>query len=146
MKTQNQLEQNKALAERWHYDFCMEVNLTVGDEILAPDIIFHSAGQDIIGIDQVKKWLEGMGDQTNLEINHPQIIAEGNLVMILWDASFDNAGDFMGIPATGKNIKYGGIDLFLILDGKIKEVWQYYDQLGFMAQFGMELKMKETAE
>lgn len=145
MKSQNQLvEQNKALAERWHYDFCLKTNLAVADEILTPDIKFHSNGNDIIGIEQIKMWLQSMGDQTNLKINHLQITAEDNLVMILWDASFDNVGDFMGIPATGKNIKYGGIDLFLIMNGKIKEVWQYFDQLGFMQQLGMELKMKET--
>lgn len=144
MKAQDQLEQNKALAERWHYDICIVMNFKVADEILAHDIALHSNGQDTIGLEQVKTMIEGFKDLSNLKVDHPQIIAEGNLVMILWDASADNTKDFMGIPATGKNIKWAGIDLFLIEDGKIKEVWQYYDQLGFMSQLGMELKMKEA--
>jgi len=29
------------------------------------------------------------------------------------------------------------MDLFLIKDGKIKEFWQFYDELGFMKQLGV---------
>jgi len=147
MKTPNQLEeQNKALAERWHYDICKNMNMDVADEILVTDIRMHSGGNEITGREQVKKMVEGFKDLSNLKLNHPRIIADGDLVMILWDASVDNTKDFMGIPATGKNIKWAGIDLFLIENDKIKEIWQYYDELGFMQQLGMELKMKEATE
>jgi len=43
----------------------------------------------------------------------------------------------MGIPATGSHISgIYGMDLFLIKDGKITDLWQNYDQLGFMQQLG----------
>ena len=42
----------------------------------------------------------------------------------------------MGIPATGKQISFGGINLFRLEDGKVVEDWVYRDTAGMMRQFG----------
>jgi predicted ester cyclase len=79
---------------------------------------------------KIKNW-------PNAELNHYEIIAEGDYVMIRWDWSFDNTKDIMGIPATGKRIsEIKGIDLFRIENGKISEFWQYFNEMSFMQQMG----------
>ena len=57
LKAQSQLEeQNKVLAQRFHYDLSVDRNWEVADEILASDIVIHSAGrEDIKGIEEVEK-------------------------------------------------------------------------------------------
>jgi len=73
----------------------------------------------------------------NFKITNHEITAEGNYVLIRWDAAFDNTVDLMGIPATGNHISgIYGMDLFHIKDGKITDLWQNYDQLGCMQQLG----------
>jgi predicted ester cyclase len=36
-------------------------------------------------------------------------------------------GEIMGIPATGKQISFGGINLFRLENGKVVEDWVYVD-------------------
>ena len=141
LKAQTQLEeQNKALAERWHQDLTIERNWDVADEILASDFVLHYDApgvEDINGLEEVKTLDEMWKNMPNLKINNHEIIAEDNYVLIRWDASFDHTLDLMGIPASGNHISgVYGMDLFLIKDGKITDLWQSYDQLGFMQQMG----------
>ena len=135
----SKLEDNKALAERWHTDLAINRNWKVAEEILAPDIVVHMpGGVEVKGIEEVKGFNTMYAAMENLKINHHEIIAEGNYVFLRWDLSFDNNVDFMGIPPTGKRITdIGGIDQFLIENGKIKEFWQFYDELGFMKKLGV---------
>jgi len=139
LKAQSQLEeQNKILAERWHQDLTIERNWEVVDEILSADFVIHNpAGEDTKGIEETKKFDEMWKNMPNMKITNHEIISEGNYVLIRWDAAFDNTVDLMGIPATGNHISgIYGMDLFLIKDGKITDLWQNYDQLGFMQQLG----------
>ena len=139
LKAQTQLEeQNKALAERWHQDLTIERNWEVADEILAADFVMHDpTGEDTKGLEETKKLDEMWKNMPNLKITNHEIIAEGNYVLIRWDAAFDHTVDLMGIPASGNHVSgIYGMDLFLIKDGKITDLWQSYDQLGFMQQMG----------
>lgn len=133
------LEKNKAIAERWQYDLGIDRKWEVADEILAPDIVMHLPGmENIKGIDEVKSLDAMYAAMKNTKINHYEIVAEGDYVFLRWEMSFDNTVDLMGIPATGKRISnIGGMDQFLIKDGKIKEFWQFYDEMGFMKQLGV---------
>ena len=132
------LEQNKILAERWHQDLTVERNWDVVEEILAPDIVIHNPGaEDVKGIEQVKMYDELWKSLTNVKIVNHEIIAEGEYVMIRWDISFDHTVDLMGIPASGNHISgVYGIDLFRVKDGKITDLWQSWDEMGFMKQMG----------
>ena len=42
----------------------------------------------------------------------------------------------MGIPATNKSITIGGIAILQIVDGKVAEVREQFDQMGMMEQIG----------
>lgn len=65
------------------------------------------------------------------------------LVVRLIDSS-THEGDFQGIPATGARVRFGVISIFRIVDGKIVELREEADRLGFFEQIGMELRPKGT--
>lgn len=46
-------------------------------------------------------------------------------------------GEFMGIPATGKEVVVTGITLARIVDGNVAEEWTQTDMLGLMQQLGV---------
>lgn len=50
----------------------------------------------------------------------------------------------MGFPATGNKIGTSGILIFRIKNGKVGEIREEYDSVGFLQQFGMELRPKEV--
>lgn len=64
------------------------------------------------------------------------MLAEGDFVAIRVTMRGTNLGPFRGIPATGKKIEMGYMDLCRIAGGKIVEVWVYSDTLGLMQQLG----------
>jgi predicted ester cyclase len=47
-----------------------------------------------------------------------------------------------GIPPTGKTVTMSMFTIFRLVDGKIAEEWEIFDELGLMTQLGMELKPK----
>jgi len=130
-------ESNKAVAERWHHDLALARNWEVVEEFVAPDMIVYNPDGSIMvqGIEAIRGFDEMYKSLENAEIQNHRVIAEGDWVMILWDMGFDHNQELFGMPGTGNRVSgVYGIDLFLIKDGKIKELWQYWDQAGMMNQ------------
>jgi steroid delta-isomerase-like uncharacterized protein len=45
-------------------------------------------------------------------------------------------GNLMGVPATGQRVRLTGINIELIREDKIRELWHVEDLLGLLAQIG----------
>ncbi len=73
-----------------------------------------------------------------------EIIAVGDKVITRAIDYTTHEGEFQGIPATGNKVEFGVIVIYSIEDGKIVEMREEGDMLGFMLQLGMELKPKEA--
>ena len=43
----------------------------------------------------------------------------------------------MGVPATGKSVSFGVIDIVRITNGKLVEHWGQMDSMGMMQQLGV---------
>ena len=68
------------------------------------------------------------------------LIAEGDKVVARITMSGTHAGNFMGIPATGKRVEFTGMYIARIADGKIVEHWGEEDGVSLLTQIGI-LKM-----
>lgn len=64
-------------------------------------------------------------------------IAEGDKVVTHWTWHGTHAGNFQGIPPSGKKVTMIGITIDRIADGKIVERWGVYDALGLMQQLAV---------
>jgi steroid delta-isomerase-like uncharacterized protein len=133
-------QQDKALAERFHMDIFEAGRLDVADEILAPDFTIHSPGlppELARGPEGTKQFAQAIrSGLPDLRITHDDVVAAGNKVVIRWTATGTHGGEMMGVPATGKQVTITGFDLFRIAGGKLAELWQNWDQLGFLQQVG----------
>jgi hypothetical protein len=47
-----------------------------------------------------------------------------------------HTGDFMGVPASGKQFSVGGTAFLHVAGGKVAQLWGFLDQLGLMQQIG----------
>lgn len=54
-----------------------------------------------------------------------------------WTFHGKHSGEFMGIPATGKELALTGISIIRMRGGKIVEGWDGYDALGMLRQLGV---------
>jgi len=65
------------------------------------------------------------------------MIAEGDRVVARLSVSATQHGAFMGLPPTGKHVRFTGIDIIRIAGGKLVEHWGEMDMLGLLQQLGV---------
>lgn len=72
-------------------------------------------------------------DLSNVE---QDIIAERDIVSVRAVVEGTHKGDLLGIPASGKRVKWDAVDVYRIEDGKIAEEWAADDLLAFVYGVG----------
>jgi steroid delta-isomerase-like uncharacterized protein len=130
-----------ASALRWHGEIFVADKHHVAHEICAPDFRWHSAhipeqfrSGPAAAIEFAKLLRAAYPDY---DLPHQHTVAEGDRVVTLWEFVGTNEGDFLGVPATGKRVRIGGIDVFRVVDGLITDLWQEFDMLGWLSQLGV---------
>lgn len=106
-------------------------NLGLADDVLVPNFAFHNAGKEIRGRDawkqHVEEWLTGFPD---LRVTIGFTMAEGDRVLLHWQAEGTHQGEFRGTLATGRRVLASGLTLFRISSGKIEEMWDEVEAFG----------------
>jgi steroid delta-isomerase-like uncharacterized protein len=64
------------------------------------------------------------------------LIAEEDNVVARWRSRATHQGDYMGTPASGKEVQFTGISIYRIEGGKIAQSWTVEDEFGLMQQIG----------
>ena len=135
------IEDNKAIVRRYQ-DIYNSNNLDALSEVVAEDVltpkIMPGMKAGLEGAKQVHATtLIGMPDwHTTLD----DLIAEGDKVVARITMTGTHTGDFWGIPATGTRVKFTGIYVVRIANGKIVEHWGEEDGVSLLHQLGV-LKM-----
>jgi len=140
-------EQNKELIRNYFKELD-KGNAEIFREVYAPDAAYYfpsgitepmSLEQEI---EQFKMFHNAIPDLVH---NIEEIISVRDKVIVRFIARGTHTGEIeeMGIPATGNEVEVSSIIIFRIENGKVAEERQEADMLGFMQQFGMELKPKE---
>jgi predicted ester cyclase len=132
MSQENKQQANKAIVQRWFKDFCGNlVDYSVIDELAAPDILVHyPMTGPIRGRDKVKEMIVGFREAFP-DLNFwatMDLIAEGDYVVGRWDGGGTHTGPaFSALPvgslpaASGRKMRFTGITIFRIVNGKILE-------------------------
>src|SRR5918992_4913778 len=131
--------ENKAVVERLFRAFD-ERDFEAAKELFAPDFVNHnpppfpgfSEDRDSI-VRAIRGFAEGFSD-SRVEVG--RLVAEGDLVVAHDFLRGTHDGEFMGIPATGKEASAEFIHIFRIADGKIAERWGLLDAMSLMQQLG----------
>jgi len=130
-------EKNKAVARRVFTEIFNQGKFEAANEIYAPDFVNHGQTRDI-GLkedqDGARMWLQAIPD---LVMTVDRMVAEGDLVTVLWTGKGTSTAGSAGLPATGKKIHARGITIWRVVDGKLKEEWSAFDELSLLQQIGM---------
>jgi steroid delta-isomerase-like uncharacterized protein len=130
------IEENKAIMRGMIEELWNQGKMEAADKYFAAD---HVAPDLPVppGPDGVKL-IAGMflAAFPDLHMEIEDIIAEGDKVVARFVETGTHKGDFMGVPATGKSVKFGEVGILQIKDGKIVKSWYNLDQFGLMQQIG----------
>ena len=134
-------DQNKALARRNVEEIWNQGNLSVIDELVAPNATFHDPsvpGGKFTGPEGVRQFVQiYRGAFPDVRLTIEDLIAEGDKVVSRWTAIGTHKGELMGIAPTGKPTTVTGCDIAQYQNGKLVEAWAGYDMLGMLQQLGV---------
>jgi steroid delta-isomerase-like uncharacterized protein len=129
-------EDNKAVVRRFYEEVINGQNLALIEELWAPDAVDHTFGsQGVEGAKQFFTMLFQAFPDIHVEVH--DVIAEGDLAAARVTHSGTHRGEFVGIPATGRQAQVGGVDFFRMQDGKQAEHWGGPDMASLLQQLGM---------
>ena len=134
------VEANKATLRYKHIDELFNKgNLSIADEIISPDYVYHSPfGVDFKGPEGVKQMVSTSRDAfADLHFTIEDMVAEGDKVAVRATMTGTHKGEYMGIAPTGKEINLTLAMFYRFVDGKEVEALSYDDTLALYQQLGV---------
>lgn len=132
---------NKATFRRLHdavHTGDLETVSKVIDEVVAPDLLFHApVPTGATGAQALKRvWEVLLRAFPDLRVEIEDEIAEGDKVVFRNTVTGTHLGEYHGLQATGKPVRYSEIFVLRFADDRVAEIWGVVDVLTQMRQLG----------
>jgi steroid delta-isomerase-like uncharacterized protein len=114
-------------------------DLSVFDQIAAPDIVYYGAtvGDDN-GLEAVKRiYGEALTGFPDIQYTLLSSVADGDAVALRYRVEGIHSGDFRGLAPTGNTITWNHTTFAHVACGRISEMWAEIDQLDRLQEFGI---------
>lgn len=135
----NIVNQNREVITRYFEEVWNNGNLEILDQIISSDYINHNPGFEnpVPGAEGLKPIVSAIRKGfPDLKYIVKRMVVDKDYVAVHVIMTGTHAGNFFGIPATGKTIKVSQMQIERIVDGKIAEHWRVTDDLSLMSQLG----------
>ncbi|MEK7214558.1 MAG: ester cyclase [Chloroflexota bacterium] len=131
-------EENKAAVRRF-YAQINKGNLGIIDELVADNFVEHDEFPGLTPTkDGVRQLFQLMRAAfPDLQMVAEDMVAEGDKVFVRASMRGTHRGEFMGIPATGRQVNVPMGDFVRLTNGKIVEHWGATDTGMMMQQLGV---------
>ena len=133
-------EQNKAVVRRTFEELWNKGNLSIADELFAPNYDHHDPSTPDVGRgpeSEKKRATLYRNAFPDLRLTVEGLIAEGETVVARWSCHGTHKGELNGIAPTGKQFTISGVTIAHFENGKMVEGWVNWDALGLMQQLGL---------
>ena len=126
--------------ERIWIDGLNRGDVSVADEVFTRDCVIHINGnpEPNLGRDAFKQMVAGLlAALPDLQFTIEDQFTAGDKVATRWTARGTHSAALGSIPATGRKAQVSGLILDYVVDGKVVERWEQWDQLGMLQQLGL---------
>jgi steroid delta-isomerase-like uncharacterized protein len=138
----SQQEQNKTVARRVFDEILSRGRFEVAGEVYARDFVNHGLHRDVGLADDLDAARFEKQACPDLKVAVVSMVAEGDLVSVLWIASGTNTARAGWVPATGARIELRGITIWRIRDGRVREEWTSFNELSVARQIAHQLRWR----
>ncbi len=108
------------------------------DTNFTTNVVMHMSPDNLVGIgparDYYANFIKGF---SNIEFTIIDCFGQGDKLVKHWRFQGKHTGDFFGVPATGKSVNIQGVTLVRMVNGKIAEEQDFFDNLEFNTQLGL---------
>jgi steroid delta-isomerase-like uncharacterized protein len=138
MSNETQLAVNKKVAREYIQRVFNEHKPELAKDYTTADVVWHGGILgDIAGAENVAGLLKSfIGALPDLHAVEQDIVAESDLVVIRLVVTATQRGDLLGIPASGRAVRWNAVDIYRVRDGRISEEWAADDIAAIMSQLG----------
>jgi predicted ester cyclase len=133
-------EQNRTRMRRIPEEIFNQGRLALADELFAVDYIEHAPLPPSIpsGLEGFKAFVTALRAAfPDFHYTVEDEIGEGDKIVQRLTARGTHKGQFLGMPATGKQATWTEIHVARLSGGKLVEHWVNQDQLGMLQQLGI---------
>ena len=129
---------NKAIVTKWVDEAWNGRQGERIDEMFAPDYVGHFPGMpDLHGPGDFKGFHASfMNALPDMHLAVEDLVSEGDRVVWRFVVTGTHAGELLGVPATGKRVRFDVMVLTRLTDGRWSEDWVQMDTLGLLQQIG----------
>lgn len=136
---------NKEIVERYWGGKWNARRPEILDELQSPNVVYHGPGLEMTSLEEYKQaYGTFLSAFQNTEITVEDLVEEGDKVVSRVVLRGVHKGDLPDLPATGRSFTLPLTTIFRLVDGKIVEECEAYNELDLMTQLGMKLVPKET--
>ncbi len=131
--------ENKDICRRFFDEVISRGNMSVVDEICAPEYRLHAtlSGPEAIDREALKElvasWRSSFPDG---KITIEDMVAEGDLVAARMLERGTHSGEFRGISPTGRPVAYGSMTFLKFDGGRVTDHWGLLDMPSLLGQIG----------
>lgn len=114
------------------------------DRYVAADVRVHpgtpGAAPGTVGIAALEQAFRGFHQVfPDLSITLDDLVAADDRVAVRWTARGTHSAALAGVAATGTAVRWGGMDLYRLVDGRIVDWWRNDDVLELLKQLGRDV-------
>jgi steroid delta-isomerase-like uncharacterized protein len=135
------VEQNIQVMKRWFHEVWNEGRVDTVHELFAADAIAHGQNggeSELHGPHEFVEFVHKIrGAFPDMALSVEDVFGAGDKVVLRWAATMTHTGDALGMPPTGRPVRSRGITIARIVDGKVVEGWDNWDQYGMLEQLGI---------
>ena len=138
MDIQSTVEANKELIRESLQRTFNEHNPDLASEYFTPEAKWHGGSVGTVeGLENVTEVLRGfISAIPDLHATEQDMVAEGDTVVVRLFVEGTHQGNLLGIPATGRRVRWDAVDIYRLSDGKIAEEWAADDSTAILHQVG----------
>lgn len=115
-------------------------DLDLLEELFAQDFVWHGSGGagDVHGQAAFKALFPPfLAAFPNLFTRIDELLVSGDKVTARFTCTATHKGQFMGIPATGRDVSWTGINVYQVQNGRIVEEWSCEDTWSILSHLGV---------
>ena len=114
-----------------------EGRVNILDTAYAENAVLHTVPETMGQANCIAYYANYVTGFSNRQFTVKETFAQGNKLVKYWQFKGKHTGTFFGIPATNKDVDVIGCTIATIVNGKITEEQDFFDNLEFLQQLGL---------
>src|SRR5205823_4592734 len=125
---------NAERARRWFEEVWNQRRAETVSEMLTPESVCHSEGGELRGVQPFLDLVHGpfLTALPDVRLTVEGTVSEGDQVVVRWTASATHTGHGLGVPPSGRKVRFRGMTWMRFRDGKLVEGHDSWNLAGLL--------------